>query len=362
MIERLPYRETVPIVARQPRELTSPSDANQAGANAGTDGGAADGVRPSNSGDMAREVVIGVLAGRPSDGPEGGGPRRPAPPPWDSVASTAAEALEEARTSATFSKAARSHRRGVFTAAAQGISHGGGQLQPANLKYKPAITNILLYLVGLQAMIRIANFASGKYNVNYPHGPLLTQHAAVFATWAPAIHTYYGATLLELLASDPTLQRNFAGSVWACITFNFGPRTVTFPHRDYANLPFGWCAITALGNFDPNKGGHLILWECKMIIRFPPGSTILIPSAILTHANTKIGRREQRYSVTQYTAGALFRWVEHGFQLDEKYYASLSPEEVAADRQTAAGRWRRGRAMFSSLDDLVAKAEGTLSG
>ncbi|TRM55257.1 hypothetical protein BD626DRAFT_419327, partial [Schizophyllum amplum] len=182
-----------------------------------------------------------------------------------------------------------------------------------------------------------------------------------FATWAPLIHALYGDKLNALLASDTTLKRNFIDSVWACITINFGPRTVTFPHRDYANLPFGWCAITALGNFDPDKGGELILWDCKMIIRFPPGSTILIPSAILRHSNTRIALSERRYSVTQYTAGAIFRWVEHGFQLDEAYYASLSKAEAAKDTKTAAGRWRRGRAMFSKMSDLVEAAEATLA-
>lgn len=161
------------------------------------------------------------------------------------------------------------------------------------------------------------------------------------------------------MASDPTLYPNFPHSVWACITINFGPQTVTFPHRDYGNLPFGWCAITALGNYNPDVGGHLVLWDCKMVIRFPPGTTILIPSAILRHSNTRIADHEERYSVTQYSAGALFRWVAHGFQLDEAYYASLSKKEAAEEKKTAAGRWKRGRAMFSKLKDLVEAAEKT---
>jgi hypothetical protein len=65
------------------------------------------------------------------------------------------------------------------------------------------------------------------------------------------------------------------------MTFNFGPQTVTFDHRDSGNLAFGWCAITAFGNFDPTCGGHLVLWDMKLVIEFPPGSTILIPSAMM---------------------------------------------------------------------------------
>jgi len=85
-----------------------------------------------------------------------------------------------------------------------------------------------------------------------------------------------------------------------------GPRTVCEPHVDFANLPFGYCAITALGQYDFTKGGHLVLWECKLIIEFPPGATILIPLAIVKHSNISIGEKERRYSFTRYAAGGLF--------------------------------------------------------
>ncbi|KAL1740387.1 hypothetical protein HDZ31DRAFT_67989 [Schizophyllum fasciatum] len=288
-----------------------------------------------------QDIVIGVLAGRPSNG-EGSGHSGQAP--YGTATDHLGDAIEGQRLRATFSKDAREHRRGRFGAQAYGISHGGGQLRPANLKHSARMTLVLMYLVSLPAMVRVAHFAS-----------------SVFATWAPEVHEYYATTLTALLQSDPSLARNFAASVWACITINFGPRTVTFPHRDYGNLPFGWCAITALGHFDPDKGGELVLWDCKMVIRFPPGSTIIIPSAILRHSNTRIGRGERRYSVTQYTAGSIFRWVEHGFQLDEAYYDSLSAKEKMDDAHYAAGRWRRGSAMFAKLSDLVNAAERKLA-
>ncbi|TRM56351.1 hypothetical protein BD626DRAFT_541377 [Schizophyllum amplum] len=300
-------------------------------------------VTPNIDGKETSNVVIACLAGRPSDGAKSG--RTPLEADWTTATSSLADAIERQRSRTTFGKAARDHRRGMFGAQAQGISHGGGQLRPANLKHSKTMTKVLLFLVALPSMIRAAHFSS-----------------SVYGTWAPLIHALSGDTLDALLASDPDLKRNFEASVWACITINFGPRTVTFPHRDYANLAFGWCAITALGRFDPDKGGELILWDCKMIIRFPPGSTILIPSAILKHSNTRIALSERRYSVTQYTAGAIFRWVEHGFQLDKAYYASLSKAEAAKDAKTAAGRWRRGRAMFSKFDDLVEAAEAKLKG
>ncbi|KAJ7760243.1 hypothetical protein DFH07DRAFT_957619 [Mycena maculata] len=56
----------------------------------------------------------------------------------------------------------------------------------------------------------------------------------------------------------------------------------------YGVYPWGWCSIVTLGNFKPDKGGHLILWDLCLIIGSPPGSTIFIPSAILRHSNVPI--------------------------------------------------------------------------
>ncbi|KAJ3764384.1 hypothetical protein EV360DRAFT_9676, partial [Lentinula raphanica] len=83
-------------------------------------------------------------------------------------------------------------------------------------------------------------------------------------------------------------------------------------HRDFLNWPFGWCAITALGRFDPTRTGQLILWELRLVVDFPPAATVLIPSAVITHSNTPVAVDDTRISFTQYTAGPIFRWVENG--------------------------------------------------
>ena len=84
-----------------------------------------------------------------------------------------------------------------------------------------------------------------------------------------------------------------------------------------------WCGITALGNFNPKLGGHIIFRQLSLIIEFPPASSILIPSVSVDHQNVPIGPEGRRYFFTQYTAGALFRWAEHGFQKQE-YFESLT--------------------------------------
>ncbi|KAJ7840324.1 hypothetical protein B0H14DRAFT_3086878 [Mycena olivaceomarginata] len=118
------------------------------------------------------------------------------------------------------------------------------------------------------------------------------------------------------------MRKNFAGSVFAACTFNFGPRAICVPHLDYANLSWGWCAITALGDFDPDLGGHLILWDLRLVIRFPPGSTILLPSAVIRHSNVPNWER------------------------------SASKEQKNAREEENKRRWEEGMNMYSVLDEL----------
>jgi hypothetical protein len=144
-------------------------------------------------------------------------------------------------------------------------------------------------------------------------------------------------------------------SVFPCRSFNLGPQTVSLPHRDTANLAHGWCSITALGRFDPKQGGHLVLWDFGIMVEFPPGSTILIPSALFLHSNASIQARETRYSIVQYAAGGLFRWVYNGCKTDKEWEEwADGDEELKARRQVEQeARWEESIKMFSRWDELL---------
>ncbi|KDR74716.1 hypothetical protein GALMADRAFT_70580, partial [Galerina marginata CBS 339.88] len=178
---------------------------------------------------------------------------------------------------------------------------------------------------------------------------------AVMKSWAPDLYSYYVDRLGSLHENHPELERIFPTSVFTAASYNFGPRTVCYKHTDFANLPFGLCAITALGSFDPKKGGHLILWDAHLVIEFPPGSTILIPSAVMAHSNIPVAPSETRYSFAQYSAGGLFRWVENKFQLTTEYYASLSDAEELAARKKDEERWEFGLSLLAKLKKSDAK-------
>ncbi|KAI5829149.1 hypothetical protein K523DRAFT_328926 [Schizophyllum commune Tattone D] len=246
--------------------------------------------------------VIAVLAGVPDQ------------KDWPTQHASLADAIEAARPHLKFTNIQTKHRRGVFPAVAVGHSYGGGQTRPMPVSQEPANVPVLLALLTHIAFIRLAGFATG-----------------VIANWAPLLFAYY-AKYCELLSNHlPDISFNFPTTVWAAVTINFGPRTVSLCHRDYANLAWGWCPITALGRFNPDAGGHLILWDLCLVIRFPPGSTIAIPLGLLTHSNTAVGTRETRFSVTQYTAGAIFRWVDQGYQTKEEFLRKMTATDADSD-------------------------------
>ncbi|KIY48078.1 hypothetical protein FISHEDRAFT_43969, partial [Fistulina hepatica ATCC 64428] len=278
--------------------------------------------------DSENRVII-VLAGQPDV------------PDWPQVHEHAAAALENAGSQLNTRKRRKkgqsqsNHRRGKFNVLNEGFAHGTGQKHPKNLRHNKSVASVLADLKMNASIIRIAHFAS-----------------AVFAAWAPRLFTYYLTALNALLASDSSLVRNFTSSVWAAVAFNLGPQTVTWRHKDFLDLPFGWCCITALGRFNYKKGGHLVLWDLGIIIEFPPGATILIPSAIIEHSNTLISPGETRYSLTQYSAGGLFRWVEQGLQTQDAQRASLDEDGLIQLKEASKTRWANGLSYFSTLDEI----------
>lgn len=153
----------------------------------------------------------------------------------------------------------------------------------------------------------------------------------------------------------PSLRHIFPRSIFPSAAFNFGPDVWTYRHRDVLNCPFGWCAIQALGSFDPTKGGHLVLWELRRVVEFPPGALVLMPSATITHSNVPVQEGDARASFTQYCAGGLFRYVDNGFRT-EKEFEEEDPEGYRLACKLKETRWKMGIGLFSSFESLQALA------
>jgi hypothetical protein len=109
------------------------------------------------------------------------------------------------------------------------------------------------------------------------------------------------------------------------------------------------CLITSISDHDPTKGGHMILWELGIVIEFPHGATIAIPSTVITHSNLPIAKHEHRVSFTQYAAGALIRWVDSGGILDTQ----LSKKERKKAWLKCLDHAKRMVRLYTTINDLI---------
>lgn len=230
------------------------------------------------------------------------------------------------------------HRRGLFIAHNVGVTAGKGQPGPlrlgANAGAHAAINELLL---GNLAVNRLATFAS-----------------SAFQRWAPNLFGYYKGHMDALHSNDPSLGRNFPNSVFPCAAFNVSRRSWSFRHRDSANLPYGWCAISALAKkgFRPHLGAQIVLWNLQLIVEFPHAATILIPSATIEHSNLPPADGDERLSFTQFAAGALFRYVDNGFVNDKQLFNRNRAEFRRLDALKST-RWEMGLGLYSKLEDLL---------
>ncbi|KAF8139165.1 hypothetical protein K438DRAFT_1496768, partial [Mycena galopus ATCC 62051] len=191
------------------------------------------------------------------------------------------------------------HRRASgegFPTEGMGFAFGGGRQTVGNIK-SSSQTNAA---------------AMGELLADPSVGQIATHPFPVFQSQYFHIFSDYHTTKQQLLQKNPHLRRTFARSPFTAVTANLGPASVSPPHTDGGNKADGLCLISALGDFDPDKGGHLVLWDYDLVIRFPPSCSILIPSAVVTHSNTPIQDGDERFSLIQYSAGSLFRWVNNG--------------------------------------------------
>lgn len=200
----------------------------------------------------------------------------------------------------------------------------------------------------VQAIVR---FSTGRSTCYCHNQYLLTLSSSeeIMETLCPQALQESDGVLDEIRKRDDSLPK-LPGS-FAAATFNVGGRAWTIPHLDYLNLASWFCAITALGTYDSRKGGHLILWELMMVIEFPPGSTIFIPSALITHSNVPISDGE-RTSVVQYSAAGLFRYVHCGYKTLKSFKAA-QPAEFAEYEAGAKQRATNALEFFHSLGKMV---------
>ncbi|KAJ3871372.1 hypothetical protein F5051DRAFT_340995 [Lentinula edodes] len=257
---------------------------------------------------------------------------------WRSSMDNLTAAVKECSMKSTFTAKEMNHPRGDFTARAAGFSYGGGRERPGNVRItgegnKAAMDELLNH----EDMVRLVGFTNSLYN-SFNH----------------KTYVEYKETLESHLVHNPRLRPTSSKTVFAATTINFGPRTIVPPHIDGGNTGHGWCSDSSLGPYNPDKGGHLVLWNLGLIIRFPPGATVLFPSALITHSTVPIQPDETRYSIVQYSAGGLFRWRNNGWCSDKVFLQKASKDQLKQRKVENAQRWSMNLEKFTHWSDLIA--------
>lgn len=240
------------------------------------------------------------------------------------------------------------HKRGLgFHAINSGVSVGGGPKEPYT-KLHGDWDEEAHEALGNKAIRNLVISQDGKF-VALALLVLPSRVTASLKLFAPRLHEHLKHNMHQLCKKYDKLRRNWQESVYSTVAFNLGRNVTCLFHRDAKDLAYSLCAIHALGDFDHTKGGHLVLKEPRLIIQFPSGSLILIPSSVITHGNTAIQPGENRQSLTQYMMGGIVRFVNNGF----KNLVDLSTKEKVRADEANVGRWERGTELWCTAEELA---------
>ncbi|KAJ7869703.1 hypothetical protein B0H14DRAFT_3861110 [Mycena olivaceomarginata] len=220
--------------------------------------------------------------------------------------------------------------------------------QPRDEKYHTAVSRAFAFLKKEgddAAFPRRHALPPTRLNKSYPgltdrllHNPDIARMANFasfcFKLWAPRLHDYY--VDYKRATPDP-LPRAQAPLPQISLLLR---RVQLWLER-----------LDSLGNFDPQRGGHLVLWDLKLVVEFPAGALILLPSATIAHSNIPVDTGDERMSFTQFTAGELFRHMDYGFRTQADF-AAEDPTEYAKAMDARASRWAEGLALYSTIEEL----------
>ncbi|TEB39866.1 hypothetical protein FA13DRAFT_1808200 [Coprinellus micaceus] len=206
-----------------------------------------------------------------------------------------------------------------FMALNFGIGAGHGPPAPYNLCSKhPDVVNRLRSSAALERLAQ--------------------HHSAALKFYFPELYSYYHEHTMPVRDRHKDLIPNWVRSIFCAAAVNLGPEVATYLHCDGRNLAFG------------AKAHHPVSSK----VYYPH------PSATITHGNTPIQPGETRVSFTQYTPGALFRYVDAGFSTlkklkkrSKKRYAELMAKNLTC--------WEMGMGLWPMLDELSVRASGSTS-
>ncbi|KAF7373695.1 hypothetical protein MSAN_00580500 [Mycena sanguinolenta] len=142
------------------------------------------------------------------------------------------------------------------------------------------------------------------------------------------LEMYCNAAFLALQAQKSEFLKYNADAMYPCDSSVFSAATFEFGGPHCRNTPTGapdrfhaatWSVLTSLGRYVPLSGGHIIFWDLGLVVTFPPGASILIPTGVIRYSFIKFRPGEHRYSLLQWAGTGISRWFQNGHHMDNDF-------------------------------------------
>ncbi|KAJ7086889.1 hypothetical protein B0H15DRAFT_801511 [Mycena belliarum] len=182
----------------------------------------------------------------------------------------------------------------------------------------------------LNALIFFQLFRSLAVKRLVGYGNLLLQ------VYCPTAFSALQAEKLAFLEHKRSALYPCDSSVFSSTTFEFGgPHRRTSSNGQPDRFQAGaWSVLHALGNYAPTRGGHVIFWDLGIVVCFPSGSTILIPTGVIHYSFVKVREDEFRYSLLQWAGAGISRWLANGHRTDLEFAVHATAAEHAQREET----------------------------
>ncbi|KAJ7165263.1 hypothetical protein C8R46DRAFT_901030 [Mycena filopes] len=155
---------------------------------------------------------------------------------------------------------------------------------------------------------------------------------------------------IDLLNEHHAVAPAFPGSIFTTAEFTFGNSCI-HNRRNVRDVLHGLRAITVLGNYSICV---CVLPSDDIVMRCPPGTTILIEGSVKDYFFSRVGKGETHFLFQQYFDASVQRWIDRGFRSDAEYDAKATPEEIAYVEEKQANRVPFTMKLLSRLHELHA--------
>lgn len=218
-----------------------------------------------------------------------------------------------------------SGRRGEYASLPCGYGFGGGRTMPGSYVNTPHNSPLIRKVLAIPAIQNIARMVDRGLLSFFPK--------------LHALLTNLDEKIVDV--DNPEIERAFPGCCYPACHLNLH-NACTLTHLDFFNLVFSMCAVASAGPFDHTRGGHIIAWSLGLVIEFPSGSTVYLPSACVDHGNIPVAAHERRHSMAFFVPAGLARWYHNGFRSDKEFCELASPEQLTTWIAYKAKLWEVG--------------------